>query len=318
MWKRLKNIPGVKSFSKGAMPHQGNQNTYQQIMEQDYIHRINQAIDFIYQNIDQNLTVEDIANHCCFSRFYFNRIFRSVTGESVYGFVKRLKMEIAAFKLRSTRRTITEISLEAGYSPSNFATAFKEYFNMSASTFRKSENVPVKDTYQAVIEHIKTLKKQDNFFEQFDSRVVIRDLDPMILEYHRFIGNYYHGLKEAWEAFCLKMEQKYTLDEQARFIGISYDTPLIADPDHCMYDMCLKVEKKMCTNVHRIDAGTYACYELYDKQENLIKGYQEILSLWVPFSNYNLDDRPCLEIYRSGLDNAGRLHLDICIPVRPL
>lgn len=287
-------------------------------MEKDYIHRINQAVDFIYLHIDQNLTVEDIANYCCFSRYYFNRLFRSVTGESIYGFIKRLKLEMAAFKLRSTRRTITEIAIDAGYTPSNFASAFKEYFKMSASAFRKSHNVLVKDTYQAVIEYINNLKDRDNFFEQIDSRVVIKVLGPMILEYHRFFGNYYQGLKEAWESFCMEMEQKYTLDKQARFIGISYDTPLITDPDHCMYDMCLQVDKKTCTTVHRLEAGTYACYQFHDKQENLIRGYQELLSLWVPFSKYDLDDRFCLEVYHSGIDTEGRLHLDICIPVRPL
>lgn len=140
----------------------------------------------------------------------------------------------------------------------------------------------------------------------------------MTLEYQRFIGNYYQGLKEAWESFCTEMEQKYTFDKRAKYVGISYDTPLITDPDHCMYDMCLQVDKKTCTNVHRLEAGTYACYEFYDKQLNLIKGYQEILSLWVPFSKYDLDDRPCMEIYHCGLDTKGRLHLDICIPVRPL
>jgi AraC family transcriptional regulator len=145
-------------------------------MEKDYMYRINQAIDYIYLHIGQNLAVEDIANHCCFSKFYFNRIFRAVTGESIYGFIKRLKLEIAAFKLRSTRRTITEIALETGYTPSNFASVFKEYFKMSASAFRKSENVPVKDTYQTVIDHIKTLKKRDNFFEQLDINVLLETI----------------------------------------------------------------------------------------------------------------------------------------------
>ncbi len=52
--------------------------------ENDYILSINQAINYIHDNIDKNLTVEDIANHCCFSKYYFNRVFRSIVKESIY------------------------------------------------------------------------------------------------------------------------------------------------------------------------------------------------------------------------------------------
>jgi AraC family transcriptional regulator len=130
-------------------------------------------MDYIYQNLDKDLTVEEIANHCCFSKYYFNRIFKSVINESLYAFIKRLRLEYAAFKLRTTRRPVTEIALEAGYSPSNFATAFKDYFGINATEYRKLENFPVKDSYRSIIEEIKSMKKQTDFFAEIDSKITI-------------------------------------------------------------------------------------------------------------------------------------------------
>lgn len=49
-----------------------------------------------------------------------------MVNDSIYAFIKRVKLENAAFKLRTKKRKpITDIAFEVGYSPSNFAAAFK-------------------------------------------------------------------------------------------------------------------------------------------------------------------------------------------------
>jgi AraC family transcriptional regulator len=284
-----------------------NENNYSQI--------VNQAINYIHFNVDKSITAEDIANHCCFSKYYFNRIFRSIVNESVYSFIKRMKLENAAFKLRTNKRkAITEIALEAGYSPSNFAVAFKEYFGISASDFRKNSTITPKDTYKATVEHISRMEKQEDFFDQIASKITIRQLLPMLLEYERFIGNYY-DLAKAWGDFCSYAEKRHLIKEGTLFIGISYDDPLVTDEDNCMYDMCVTVDAAKGTNVHKLESGLYACYDFYDRLENLNKAFNEIFSLWLPYSNFNIDNRLPLEVYKSPLDEEGRMHIDICIPV---
>lgn len=285
-------------------------------MDTDYIARINQAINYIYKNLDKNLTVEDIADHCCFSKYYFNRIFKSIVNESIYTFIKRLKLESSAFKLRTTRRSITDIAIEAGYSPSNFASAFKEYFGISASEFRRENIIPLKDTYKTVIDYIQSMKKQEDFFSSIDSKITIKEIGPLTLEYRRYIGNYYLDLLKEWENFCSEIESKYDLNKDIQFIGISYDDPIIAVENHCIYDLCVKVDKVNSINVHRIPAKTYACYEVYDRRENLMKRFNDLLALWLPFSPYDIAEGLCLEWYRTGLDEHGKIHLEICVPIK--
>lgn len=52
---------------------------------------INKAIDYIFQHIDEDLSVESIAAFCGYSKFYLSRLFKAETGEGIYTFIKRAK-----------------------------------------------------------------------------------------------------------------------------------------------------------------------------------------------------------------------------------
>ena len=61
---------------------------------------INHAIDYILRHINEELSVGDVASHCHFSKYHFSRMFKEETGESVYAFIRRLKLEQSAFRLK--------------------------------------------------------------------------------------------------------------------------------------------------------------------------------------------------------------------------
>ena len=90
---------------------------------------INRAIDYILQHINEELSIDDVAEYCHFSKFYFSRMFKAETGESIYAFIKRLRLEQSAFKLKvEPGRTITDIGCEYGYSSSNYSSAFRQRY----------------------------------------------------------------------------------------------------------------------------------------------------------------------------------------------
>lgn len=278
---------------------------------------INQALNYIYKNLDKSLTVEEIAEKCCFSKYHFNKLFKLIVGESIYSFIKRMRLERAAFRLKTSRnRSITDIAIETGYSPSNFASAFKQYFGVCASEFKLMSNAPFKESFNHVVEHIQNLKKDEKIFTEIDKKVQIRRITGMNLLYKRVICNYSRDLKDAWELFCKESEEQLSFNKVGRFVGISYDDPLIVDEDRCIYDMCIEVNQVSGINVHRISAGMYACYEFHDEVDKLILIFNEIFSLWIPFCKYELDNRPTLEIYHSALDENGKIRVDICIPIK--
>ena len=73
---------------------------------------INRAIDYILLHIE-DVTLEEVASYCHFSKYYFCRLFKAQTGESVHSFIKRVRLEQSAFRLKvEQERSITEIGAD--------------------------------------------------------------------------------------------------------------------------------------------------------------------------------------------------------------
>ena len=91
---------------------------------------------------DRKLMVEDLAGIAFLSVSHFKKIFKLSTGENVSDYINRIRLEKARFMLlENDSASVTEIALDTGFSSSaTFARAFKNYFGISASDFRKQES----------------------------------------------------------------------------------------------------------------------------------------------------------------------------------
>lgn len=69
----------------------------------EYAARINRVVDHLERHLDQPLKLEELARIACFSPFHFHRLFRALTGESLYQFILRLRLEKAAAQLVQLR-----------------------------------------------------------------------------------------------------------------------------------------------------------------------------------------------------------------------
>ena len=106
-------------------------------LEEEYIKRILKVLIYIEKHIDEEMTLEELAKIACYSPYHFHRIFQAVVEETVCQYVKRLKMEKAAGKLRYTSLPVTEIALDASYdTPSAFTKGFKQFMGKSPKSYR--------------------------------------------------------------------------------------------------------------------------------------------------------------------------------------
>ena len=81
---------------------------------------VNQSIDYIMQHLDEDLSLDTVAAHFFISKYHFSRIFREETGESLYSFIKRCKIDQSAIDMKlNPEKAITDIGLDYGYSASN-------------------------------------------------------------------------------------------------------------------------------------------------------------------------------------------------------
>lgn len=76
----------------------------------DYLQKL---VDYVEDNVESVLTVDELASYCGFSRFYLHRLFSIYTGMSLSQYVRKRKLNYAMEALNSKRR-IVDIAIDTG------------------------------------------------------------------------------------------------------------------------------------------------------------------------------------------------------------
>ena len=94
--------------------------------------------EYILGNLQDKVTLEDVAHHVNVSSFYFSKLFRRVTGMTFTEYVNRQRVEWAMRELQHTSRRVTEVAYGVGYqSLSQFNRNFLKFVGLSPTEFRK-------------------------------------------------------------------------------------------------------------------------------------------------------------------------------------
>ncbi|MCI8562446.1 MAG: AraC family transcriptional regulator [Lachnospiraceae bacterium] len=102
---------------------------------------IKEAITYIEQNFQNDISIEDIAVSCGLNRSYFGKIFREEMGKSPQEFLISYRMTKATELLKITRLSIADIGNGVGYpNQLHFSRAFKNVYGISPRQWR-NENV---------------------------------------------------------------------------------------------------------------------------------------------------------------------------------
>jgi AraC family transcriptional regulator len=100
--------------------------------------RLRRVLDFIFCNLESEISLTELAKVSGLSPFHFSHAFRSNTGVSPYRFVLRARIERAAALLKGSRLTLAEIALSCGfYSASHFAGTFRRMIGATPGQSRR-------------------------------------------------------------------------------------------------------------------------------------------------------------------------------------
>ena len=270
---------------------------------------INHAIDYILQHINEEISVDDVAAYCHFSKYYFSRMFKEETGESVYAFIKRTKLEQSAFRLKiEPERTVTDIGYDFGYSPSNYSWMFRQHHQTNPVDFRKK-------SFQKTFQHPFFHNTQSHLetFGECNRKIEIKTVPDYFVIYERRIGSY-RNLSGQWCDFISKYQDYVT--EQTSFLERTFDDPSITSTNGCLYDICMSVDKNCkLENTCTIKGGKCAVYSYKGQGRHIYAAYQTILTVWLPKTKYQLGNRCGFDIYRTVDSKSDYMELDICVPV---
>ncbi|WP_421278273.1 AraC family transcriptional regulator [Aeromonas veronii] len=291
----------------------------------DYRKPVFKAMDYISHHLDDNPGLDEVAAAAAISTFHFHRIFKTMVGETIAGFTRRLRMECAARRLlASPQSDITTLALAAGFSSSqNFAKAFRLHFAMSPSEYRQQQggnwkskigNDPLPfDTYDGLVMHPVT--EHPGLLQGAS----VRQMPARRVAYMRRLGPY--G-KETCEQAHRDLLELFASDEAmtpAGTLSLYWDIPDITDETRCRTDVCIELGPEIPAwrqlTTQTIAAGPYAVCHFIARGDQLVACWETAFR-WVVGQGLNCDDRPCYEQYHAGTD-PDREHyvFDICIPL---
>jgi AraC family transcriptional regulator len=292
----------------------------------DYRQRVCRAMNFISGHLDREPTLEEIAGAAHFSAFHFHRIFKAATGETVFGFMRRLKVEWAANRLLSSPcEDITTVALECGFSSSqNFAKAFRARFGTSPSDFRRSKR-GTKASKRG--EDYSLLKVQDAAMVKLDSpqperniemKTEVKEMPAWHVAYVRKVGPYGKATAEAAFGELMRWAGPRGLIGRTPVMGMYWDNPEVTAPDQCRSDACLvvpegtKVEAPVA--LQDIAGGPHAVCEFNLPPTDFSAAWEEAFR-WLVDSGLECADRPCYELYHDDC-RGPTCRFDICVPLK--
>ena len=96
-------------------------------------------IDYFQANINRKISLEEICTKFNYSRSFLCKTFKEQTGESLFAYFNRMKIEEAKKLLSETDLSVTAVSKELGFSDIKyFGALFKKKEGMSPAMYKKS------------------------------------------------------------------------------------------------------------------------------------------------------------------------------------
>ncbi|ARO59843.1 AraC family transcriptional regulator [Bacillus cereus] len=204
----------------------------------EYLQRIYKVQDYIESNINDSLSIEELADVAGFSKFHFHRIFKGIVNESLSRYVNRLKLERATHLLTyRTDMTITDIAYHFGFTDSAvFSRTFKNYYGVSPSQYRNDNSKNCKDVRRT---------SQYNECKKVRGNVEIVTADDINVAYIRHIGTYGELTiafpKMIEKLFHYAAKQNYHVFDDIKVLTIYHDHHEFTEDYHLRTSLCITI-----------------------------------------------------------------------------
>jgi AraC family transcriptional regulator len=254
----------------------------------DHRARILRAVVEIERDLDRDVSLDEMAEQACLSRFHFHRVFAGLMGEGPAEYTRRLRLERAAHGLVTTSDRIVTIGKRAGYAkPESFTRAFMARFGVTPSAFR-AEHAP---------------RWADRVPSDEKAKGRIEAVPELPVAFIRYVGPYenvvpqFDRLRQWGQARAGRAPK----GRDPLLIGIAHDIPGVTPPDQLRFDCGMEVEPGCRpegeVGVRRAFGGVYAIALHQGTFATLAESYARLAREFVPSQKAVLAGGPAIEIY---------------------
>lgn len=282
----------------------------------NWIENMNNALDYIEENIENDITSDDIAKIAYSSKFHFLRLFNMLTGMTLGDYIRQRRLSLAAKDIMSSNMKIVDISYKYGYeTPEAFSKAFKKLHGISPSKARKKgESLkaipPI--SFQISVKGEKRMDYKIIEKKEFKITGISRRVTSKNDENFKIIPKF-------WDEICsngtLKELNKSASDLGTLGVCYAYNK----EQEEFSYMIGVEGDNIQGLDeyeVLNVQDCTWAVFESIGPLPHAIqKVTNNIFSEWFPATKYEHADAPELEVYLPGNPNAEDYKCEVWIPV---
>ncbi len=284
----------------------------------NYKDRMQRVITYIYQHLEDSLTVETLSAVACFSKYHFHRQFSAHTGVNVHKYVQLIRLKRASYQLAfNPELKIIDIALGAGFeSHESFSRSFKKIYAHTPSQFR---NNPQWQMWLQKHKQPKTNTSQESIdmnvsIVQFmDTKIAVKQHEGPV-----------ESLNDSITSFITwRKSTDYSPVNTSKTFGLAYDDPENTKPDDFRFDVCGEVTQEVPENPQgvinkTIPAGRCAVLRHEGSHDLMDEKIRWLYVNWLPQSGQELRDFPCFFHYHNLFPQVAEHELitDIYLPLK--
>ena len=278
----------------------------------EWIERFNNVINYIEENITQQIDYGEIAKIACCSSYHFQRMFTYMAGIPLSEYIRKRKMSLAAIDLQSGNEKVIDIAGKYGYnSPTAFNRAFQSIHRISPSAV-KSGNVYVKSfpplSFKLVVKGVEELNYRIEAKEAFRIIGVSAPLSKE-LEENFFV------IPQMWQNCVING----TIEKLSQMISTS-PTGLLGisvcnDTEQWKYFIAVATAQ-LCPEFeeYTVPATTWAIFPGTGTNQSVQELERRIFTEWLPTSGYEYGNAPDIEVYIN--PDPENTVFEVWVPVR--
>ena len=278
----------------------------------EWIERFNNVINYIEENITQQIDYGEIAKIACCSSYHFQRMFTYMAGIPLSEYIRKRKMSLAAVDLQSGNEKVIDIAGKYGYnSPTAFNRAFQSIHRISPSAV-KSGNMYVKSfpplSFKIVVKGVEELNYRIEAKEAFRIIGVSAPLSKE-LEENFFV------IPQMWQNCVING----TIEKLSKMISTS-PTGLLGisvcnDTEQWKYFIAVATAQ-LCPEFeeYTVPATTWAIFPGTGTNQSVQELERRIFTEWLPTSGYEYGNAPDIEVYIN--PDPENTVFEVWVPVR--
>ena len=281
----------------------------------EWFERMRKALDYLEENLKENIDIEQAARVAFSSSFHFQRMFHMLTGVTVAEYVRRRRLTLAAQELAACETKVLDVALKYGYdSPEAFSKAFRKVHGISPSAAREP-GTELK-AYPKISFHISLKGDKD-----MNYKMVEKDSFKVIGKGRKVStkdGENFKVIPEFWRE-CATNGVKEKLDkiDGGNCAGVCMNDYHNESFTYVIgKEYTKKVELPEGIEEYTIPAQTWAVFESIGAMPTAIqKVWDRIYSEWFPSTGYEQAEAPQLEVYLDGDVSKEDYKCEVWIPV---